>query len=177
MNNGKSTTARKVAIIGVTAAIYFVLTIVNPFSSGEIQCRLSEIMNLLVFFNPIFAPGVVLGCFMVNLFSPINLVLDATLGTFSTVCAVYCISKSKNLLVASFYPTIFSGLLVGLILFISFGPHTVLSYIIYAGQVMIGQFIAVTVVGYPLFRVFMKTNPKFIEFLKNIHIAGSGKGL
>ena len=58
-NKGK---VRKIAIIGITAAVYAVLTIFIPFGYLGIQCRLSEIMNLLVFFNPIFAPGIVLGC-------------------------------------------------------------------------------------------------------------------
>lgn len=172
MNNSNSVKVKKIAVIDITAATYFVLTIINPFSSGEIQCRLSEIMNLLVFFNPIFAPGVVLGCLISNLYTPLNLLLDMTLGTLSTVLAVVCISKSKNLLVASLFPTIFSGITVGYILFVSFGSigdfSPIVSYAIYTGQVMLGQFIAVTVIGYPLFKILIKTNQRFIKFITNI---------
>ena len=51
---------KKLAIIGITAALYAVLTVaIAPIAYGPIQFRFSELMVLLVFINPIFAPGLV----------------------------------------------------------------------------------------------------------------------
>ena len=73
----------------VIAALYAVLTIsLEPISYGAVQFRLSEVMTLLAFANPMFVPGLVLGCVIANLFSPLG-VIDVFVGFFATFLAIY----------------------------------------------------------------------------------------
>lgn len=94
--------SKKMAMIGATAAIYAVLTVaMAPISYGAVQLRLSEVMTLLAFVDPVFIPGLVLGNFIANLFSPFGLP-DVVFGTLATFIAVFMMSKMKSMFIASF---------------------------------------------------------------------------
>ena len=155
----KKFNTKELTLIGATAAVYAVLTmIMAPISYGPIQLRLSEIMTLLAFINPTFVPGLVLGTFIANLFSPFGLP-DIIFGTLATWIAVYMVSKSKTLFVATLWPTIANGIIIGLMLTVFAG----LPFKATAAYVALGQFIVVTLLGYPIFKVIMKM--KVIEDL------------
>ncbi|MBP2028837.1 putative membrane protein [Acetoanaerobium pronyense] len=155
----KKINTKELTLIGATAAVYAVLTmIMAPISYGPIQLRLSEIMTLLAFINPTFVPGLVLGTFIANLFSPFGLP-DIIFGTLATWIAVYMVSKSKTLFVATLWPTIANGIIIGLMLTVFAG----LPFMSTAAYVALGQFIVVTLLGYPIFKVIMKM--KVIENL------------
>lgn len=160
-------TARKIAVISLTAAIYVVLTLFLPFPQyGEIQFRFSEILNLLAFINPVFAPGIIIGCFISNLFSP--MILDCIVGTLATAVTMLCITKfSKNLFIASLYPTIFCVFIGALIMFTMTQEWTALNFTLITLSVMAGEFVVVTLVGYPIFRQLMK-NKKLFAMLKSL---------
>ena len=144
--------SKKMAMIGATAAIYAVLTVaMAPISYGAVQLRLSEVMTLLAFVDPVFSPGLVLGNFIANLFSPFGLP-DVVFGTLATFIAVFMMSKMKSMLIASFWPTIANGLIIGLELAIFTGAPFVST----ALYVALGEFLVVTVLGYPVFKVVMK---------------------
>lgn len=144
--------SKKMAMIGATAAIYAVLTVaMAPISYGAVQLRLSEVMTLLAFVDPVFIPGLVLGNFIANLFSPFGLP-DVVFGTIATFIAVFMMSKMKSMLIASFWPTIANGLIIGLELAIFTGAPFVST----ALYVALGEFLVVTVLGYPVFKVVMK---------------------
>ena len=144
--------SKKMAMIGATAAIYAVLTVaMAPISYGAVQLRLSELMTLLAFVDPVFIPGLVLGNFIANLFSPFGLP-DVVFGTLATFIAVFMMSKMKSMLIASFWPTIANGLIIGLELAIFTGAPFVST----ALYVALGEFLVVTVLGYPVFKVVMK---------------------
>ena len=144
--------SKKMAMIGATAAIYAVLTVaMAPISYGAVQLRLSEVMTLLAFVDPVFIPGLVLGNFIANLFSPFGLP-DVVFGTLATFIAVFMMSKMKSMLIASFWPTIANGLIIGLELAIFTGAPFVST----ALYVALGEFLVVTVLGYPVFKVVMK---------------------
>lgn len=61
-------------------------------------------------------------------------------------------SKMKSMLIASFWPTIANGLIIGLELAIFTGAPFVST----ALYVALGEFLVVTVLGYPVFKVVMK---------------------
>ena len=144
--------SKKMAMIGATAAIYAVLTVaMAPISYGAVQLRLSEVMTLLAFVDPVFIPGLVLGNFIANLFSPFGLP-DVVFGTLATFIAVFMMSKMKSMLIASFWPTIANGRIIGLELAIFTGAPFVST----ALYVALGEFLVVTVLGYPVFKVVMK---------------------
>ena len=151
---------KKLAIIGITAALYAVLTVaIAPIAYGPIQFRFSELMVLLVFINPIFAPGLVLGCAIANIFSPLG-IIDVIFGTMGTLCTVIAISKTKSLFAATLWPTIFC-------IFVGFELWWIskLPFFYTTATVMLGEFVVVTIIGYPLFRYILK-NKKVVSMLK-----------
>ena len=165
----KKFTTRRITATAMTAAVYTALTVLLPIPAyGEIQLRLSEALNLLAFINPAFAPGIILGVFTANLFSPINPLFDTIFGTLHTATAMLFITKfSKNLFIASLWPTVFSFYISGMIFYVSGIPWSLQGFLIITATIMAGQFIAVTVIGYPLFTRLMR-NKKILEILKNI---------
>ncbi|MEJ8554546.1 QueT transporter family protein [Tepidibacter sp. Z1-5] len=153
--------SKKIAIIGIVAAIYAVATIaIAPISYGAIQFRISEILILLAFINPIYIPGLVLGCIIANFFSPLGMV-DVVVGSTATLISVYLISKSKNLLIASLWPSIINGLIIGAELHYLFN----LPYLSSAAYVLIGEFAVVTLLGYPVFKTILNKE-SFLKTLK-----------
>ena len=117
-----------VALTGVTAAVYMVATLaVSPIAFGAVQFRLSEVMVLLAWINPAFAPGLILG-------------------------SVMLISRTKNMYVASIWPTVFS-FIIGLELYLVYKAPFIASTI----SVMIGELICITLIGCVIF-TFIKKN-------------------
>ena len=154
-------TIQNLAKSAMVAAIYGVLTwLIAPFAFGPIQFRITEILVLLAFVDFGYVPGLVVGCFIANLFSPMG-IYDVIFGTSATFIAVFLVGKTKNLIIASLWPTIANGLIVG------FELYYVLKFpfILSAGEVALGEFVVVTVIGVPIFMTLSK-NKRLIEFLK-----------
>lgn len=62
---------KNVVLIAIVAALYAVLTIaLAPISYGAIQFRVSEILKILVLYNPLLAIGIGIGTFIGNMASP-----------------------------------------------------------------------------------------------------------
>ncbi len=147
-------TIKKIIFTGVIAALYAVLTLIlAPISYGPIQFRISEILVLLAYFNPLYIGGLTLGCFIANLLGPNGLfdVIFGTLATFISVYAIYISSKIKiqdkyKLFLASIWPTVFNGIIIGLML--SYVLN--IPFLISIAEVAIGEFVVVTIVGVPL---------------------------
>lgn len=146
---------KRIVITAIIAAIYAVITIsIAPFAYGNIQFRVSEVLVILAIFDPLYIGGLTLGCFIANILGP-NGPMDAILGTLATfisVSFVYYTGKYiKNfkiqLIVASIWPTIFNGVIIGWMLNILYGLPLLLSII----QVSIGEFVVVSLIGVPMF--------------------------
>lgn len=139
---------------GLIAAIYFVLTItLGGFAYGPVQFRYAEILNLLAFYNPVNAIGVTVGVFLSNLGSPLGL-YDVFFGTLHTAIALYFITKSSNILIASLFPTIFA-FIIGFELSYLAGFGSIWEMTL---SVMISEFIIMTVIAVPLFKILEKNN-------------------
>ncbi|MDR1540046.1 MAG: QueT transporter family protein [Clostridiales bacterium] len=159
----------RLAVAALTAAAYVALTLGLSFISfGSIQFRIAEIMNLMAFIDPIYGAGVVLGCLISNMFSPFGLV-DAAIGTLCTAAAVFAISRTKNLLAASFWPMLAN---TPVALFIAYATHTNIFYNILT--VWIGEIVVVACLGYPLFRVLMSSK-RVMSMLGQIKTAKNGE--
>ncbi len=157
-------TTREIVQIAVIAAVYAVLTAVfASVSFTPLQLRLSEIMIFLAYFNPIYILGLTLGCFIVNILMSPYLLMDGVFGTMATllsVVAIYYTGKAfrrskKGLIIASLWPTIFNGVIVGWIIYtcsIMEGNMTknITALVGLMGNVAIGEFIVVTVIGVPI---------------------------
>jgi uncharacterized membrane protein len=150
----------RLTIAALTAAVYVTLTLGLSFISyGSIQFRVAEIMNLMAFLDPIYGVGVIIGCLISNIFSPFGLA-DAVIGTLCTALAVFAISKTKNLLLASIWPML-ANTPVGL--FLAVVTNTNVFYNI--ATVWIGEIVVVACLGYPLFRILM-SNERLMSILR-----------
>lgn len=155
MNN--SNTVKRLVRTAIIAALYAAITLVlAPISYGAVQFRVSEIMVLLAFFDPFYIGGLTLGCLIANILGP-NGLTDVIFGTLATFVSVYAISFTgkmvKNnkisLVIASLWPTIFNGLIVGWMLNYLYQLPLVLSM----AEVAIGEFVVVTIVGVPVIKL------------------------
>lgn len=84
------TTVRDITQIAIVAALYVIFTVAPPFnmiSYGAYQFRVSEMLNLLGFYNKKYIIAVTLGCFIANVFSG-NWV-DVFVGSASTLVFVW----------------------------------------------------------------------------------------
>ncbi len=135
------------------AAIYFVLTVLlEPFSYGQIQFRISEILMVLVLINFKVAPGIVLGCFTANLFSPFG-IWDVVFGTLATViCLILMFALRKNIFIALLAPTIVGSAVVAVMLNLILGLAFIETFI----YVAIGEGAVLYLIGVPFYYLVKK---------------------
>jgi uncharacterized membrane protein len=166
MEKNKVQFITKTALI---AAAYAALTMGFSFMSyGPVQFRISEILVLFVFLEPKYTTGLVLGCVLANLTSPLGIV-DVIVGSLATLVALLFIMgirkafghNKKSLIIASFGPVISNALIVGFELYYLFQTP----FWINALYVGIGEFVVVTIVGTIVMNIIMK-NERFIEKIK-----------
>lgn len=146
--------------IGVVAALYVVLTVVNPFSYDAIQFRISELLVLLCFFRKDYIYGLVCGCIIANISSPLG-PIDVIVGSLATLIALLGICFSKNLFIATLIPSLVNGIIVGLELYF-LGIQPILWFGIL--MVAVGEIVVCTVIGYPLFS-FLRKKESFLELI------------
>ncbi len=158
--------SKKITRFAIVAALYVVFTLFIPFMSyGAIQFRISEIITLLAFVDPFYVGPLTLGCAIANIVSPFGIV-DVIFGTFATFLTTKCMSKTKNIYIASLYPALFS-IIIGLeILFVSNEP---INLFLVTGQIMISELVIVGLVGVPIFKIIMK-NQYLIGILKTTNL-------
>ena len=117
----KRTTIYYLAVNAIIAAVYAVLTVViAPLAYGPVQFRFSEILIFLAFYNFRYIPGLILGCFIANLFSPM-MSYDIVFGTLATTIAVlgirYCSrlfkSEAAGLFAGAFIGTMNNSRVIG----------------------------------------------------------------
>ncbi len=106
---------RDLTFAAILAAVYAVLTVTLPIPQyAGIQARLSEALTVLPFFFPAATPGLVVGCFIANLFSPYS--LDIIFGTAATLVACLLTQRMPNQWLAPLPPVIANTVLIGLVL-------------------------------------------------------------
>lgn len=143
------------------ACSYAILTMIcSSFSYGGIQLRISEIFVLLAFYNKKYIPGLVMGCFLSNLGSPLG-IADVCFGTLATLLTCLGIYKIKHLYFAAFLGAIVNGLIVGLELYFVLG----LPFMINAFYVFVGEFI-VLVIGTCIFKKLETRKILFEKYIK-----------
>lgn len=161
---------RKIAIIGLIASIYCVVTLALGFISyGPIQFRVSEILMFLPLLGKEYIVAVTLGCFLANVVGPYGVpdIIFGTLATLISCILVYLtpkiFGKSKyTLFISSLWPTIINALIIGWMLYKFVGLPFVLS----AFQVALGEFVIVSIIGLPTFKmVNNKYGDKIKKFL------------
>ncbi|MGV3024589.1 QueT transporter family protein [Clostridium thermobutyricum] len=155
--NSKTVVLAKLAIV---CALYAAMTFaVAPIGYGIFQIRISEVLVLLAFFDKRYVISLTLGCLIANIMSPFG-ISDIIFGTLGTLFSTYLISKTKNMFLGSFWPTIFC---LPVVYFLHIFAH--LPFWISLVGFSLGEFISVTVVGYPLYKALIKRK-KFLEIIK-----------
>ena len=105
-------TTRDLSLAAIIAAVYAVLTLILPIPAFTgIQVRLSEALTVLPFLFPATAPGLVIGCFIANLFSPFP--LDIIFGTAATLLACILTRHMPNRYLAPLPPVLCNAVIVG----------------------------------------------------------------
>ena len=169
-------TVKRMAIMAITAALYAAITLATIFLSFHAnQFRIAESLNLLAYFNPIFAPAVALGVFLANFIGSPYGIVDALLGTTATVVALILILitrkvlKNPNigLLVSSVWVVAINALIVPVVILLA-GDGVWYAYWSFVGSVAIGQFVVVTLVGYTVLRLVIAKHPRAVQKLKEM---------
>lgn len=152
----------------MVAAAYAALTFMFSWMSyDDVQFRISEILVLLVFIDSKYTLGLVLGCIIANIPSPLG-IIDVIVGPTATLLAIlFIIGVRKNLgnnkmslIISSFGPVISNAVIVGLELTYLFNTPFWLN----AFYVGIGEFVVVTIVGTVVINNIMK-NERLVERL------------
>lgn len=146
---------RFLAKTGIIAALYAVLTLVlYPISYGAIQCRISEIMTLLPLLFVEAIPGLIIGCFVANIFS--GVVMDMVFGTLATAlaaAATFIIGKLVKIkampFIAAIPPVLFNALILPL-MWMLFTENPGFYWYNFA-TVLAGQILSVYILGIPIF--------------------------
>lgn len=150
---------KNMIIMALVAAIYVVSTIMlGSFGYGPIQFRISEILNLLAIFHPMYIIAVGIGCAIANLYS--FGLIDVFVGSISTMVAMYFVHKfKKNLYIASIFPTIFTFTIALELMWLQGLPFwkTFLT-------IATGEFISVSIIGVIVFKN-IKKNKSLVKLL------------
>lgn len=171
-------TIRVIAINAMIAALYAVITMIcGPLSYEFAQFRISELLNLLVFFNPIYTIGLTLGCLIANLASLFG-VYDIVFGTLATLVScllIIGVSKLfKSLFIAGLIPCLVNAIIVPFTIYLaemngSAPINLDTMYWVMFGWVFLGEFVCIICLGYPLFLTLKKKNSKLMESMCLTH--------
>lgn len=160
----KNDIVKRITSNAVIAAIYFVLTVaISPFAFGPIQVRVSEFLVLLCFFRKDFTIGLTIGCALANWLAPGAFGgWDILIGSFATLISCLGICLSKHLLIATIYPVLANGIIIGLELYYL---YNISDFGLWGGIgfVALGEFISVSIIGYIIVRLLARR-----EFYLNV---------
>lgn len=148
----------------LVAALYFVLTIVSyPLAYNLVQFRISEILNLLVFFNPAYTLGLTLGCFLANTLSTSP--WDMLIGTGATLLGCLLMIPFRQLFIAGLMPCLANGAVVGLELYYLFGYGPATPFWVCFGWVTLGEVVVINGVGYAIFMALRYLYPPVMKMI------------
>ena len=142
-------TVRDLTLAALIAAVYAALTLGLPLPPyAGIQLRVAEAMTVLPFLFPAATPGLFVGCFIVNLFSPYP--LDLVFGTLATLLACLMTQHVPNRWLAPLPPVLCNAVIVGAEIAwyeAGFGPGFWPAYAYNAFTVGVGELIACVILG------------------------------
>ena len=154
-----------------TAALYTLLTYLASLLNlayGPVQFRISEAMTLLPVLTPAAVPGLIIGCFLSNLWSPLG-VVDLLFGTLATgLSAIWSRSlrryRLKGLQVLSALPPVVcNAVIVGLEIAclsdagFSLQSFSWVAFFSSAASVGLGELVICLVLGVPLVTVLERS--------------------
>ena len=134
-------TTRSLCLAAIIAALYAALTLLlAPISYGDWQCRVSEALTMLPILMPQAIPGLFVGCLIANILGPSAGLTDIVFGSLATlIAAIGTWYFRKNRWIAAACPVVANGVIVGLVLALTYNLPVWLTMI----QVAAGEIIAV----------------------------------
>lgn len=153
----KTMNTRTIARAAIIAALYVVLTLLlQPFSYGAIQCRVSEAMTLLPILMPEAIPALAIGCLLSNILGGC-MIFDIVFGTLATLGAALCsYVLRKNFWAAAAMPVLFNGVIVGAVVHFCYTPE--MNLLLCMLSVAAGEAVACFVLG-PILLTAVKRLP------------------
>ncbi len=140
--------------IAIVAALYVALTLVlAPLSYANIQIRIAECLIMLCFYSKKYEYSLTIGCFITNIFSPLGW-YDMVFGTLATLIAVIGVNRIKNIYLAALWAILWNGIIIGIESSIVYQ----LPFLICAGEVAIGELIAIMIIGIPFIHILKKSS-------------------
>lgn len=155
-------TPRQIALSGIIAAIYTVLSLLSSvfgIAYGPIQCRFSEALTVLPFLLPEAIPGLFIGCIVTNLMSTVG-PLDIIFGSLATLLAALWTRRMPNKYLAPLPPVICNAVIIGAMISwyeVGFTDAFWGMFAFNALTVGIGEAIACYVLGLLLLQVLSRT--------------------
>ena len=150
---------RSLVVSALIAGAYLVLTILlAPISYGPVQFRVSEALTLLPLIFPQAVPGLFVGCLLANIFGGYGAV-DIIFGSLATLIAAlltrcigtYVKGKTLKLLLGALPPVIVNAVIIGAMLsFVGTNRIDTALFILYGGQIFLGQAGVLYILGIPL---------------------------
>lgn len=153
------------ARVGLLAAVYFVLTVIPPFSSfayGPIQVRVSEALMVLPALTMEAVPALFIGCLAANIAGGLGPV-DLVFGSLATLLAAYLASRIKSPWLVPLPAIVVNALVVGTYLPLILGLPTPL-WLSWA-YIAAGETVAVGVLGLPLL-FYLRSRPDLARLLR-----------
>ena len=163
----RRSTVQDLTLAALIAAVYAVLTLALPIPAySGVQLRVAEAMTVLPFLFPAATPGLFVGCFIANLFSPYP--LDILCGSLATLLACLMTQRAPNRWLAPLPPVLCNMVIVGAEIAwfeTGFGPGFWAAYAFNAFTVGLGELIACVVLGELLLSILPKV-PVLQPFLQ-----------
>jgi len=168
-NNTPRISTRGLALGGMVAAIYVVLTLLfQPISFGAIQFRIAEVMTLMPIMTPYAVPGLFVGCLLANWLGG-GIWFDVALGSVATLLAAICTRKFRHKPpLAALFPAIFNGLIVGPVVYFAYvrapgDPVSVPTLLFNMATVAFGELVVCYVLGLPMIYALKKLPKKLFD--------------
>ncbi|MEG2453639.1 MAG: QueT transporter family protein, partial [Clostridia bacterium] len=133
--------------------------VLQPLTFGPMQLRMSEALTMLPFIMTEGIVGIVVGCLIVNFFSPF-MMYDVIFGTLATLTAGILTYKIKNKWLAGLPPILVNALVLPLMWHFLGTPEL---YIINLLSITLSQSIVVYAVGIPMVTALQKNIPSLVS--------------
>ncbi len=118
-----------IAYTGIFAAVYVLMTLINPLGYGAMQFRISEVLCMAPLFNKKIKYPIYLGVFIANMFSPLGLI-DVVVGMLIAVLSYEFFFKLKlNYLIQGIIYSLLCGVFVGAELFYVFKSPFIFNFL------------------------------------------------
>jgi uncharacterized membrane protein len=157
-NMNRTINTRTIALSGVLAALYAVITIAWPLSYGSVQFRISEALCVLPAFAPVTSIGLFIGCLIANLFSPVS-ALDIVVGSAATLIGCLWTTRCKRVWTMPLPTIVANTVLVGAMLAWVYTPDALVQgFLVNGASVAFGEAVVLYVLGVPLAIALQRTN-------------------